>query len=187
MYNNHLRDRKAKKVVVVETEVIDPYCPSHLLTRVVIVELLDLDWGAGGWGSWGACYFPENFNLRSSIPFFPEKKKGMRDRRLDLFYPDVYFKGYTASLIGIGNSPMENEKTMQGWVIALKSAIKKDHDHERFLEIKDERIANIPVRIYKPKNIDAGKKLTGLVFLHGGGWTIGTVGRLSIILQINEY
>lgn len=111
----------------------------------------------------------------------------MRDRRLDLSYPNVYFKGYTASLIGIGNSPMENEKTMQGWVIALKSAIKKDHDHERFLEIKDERIANIPVRIYKAKNIDLGKKSTGLVFLHGGGWTIGTVGRLSIILQINEY
>lgn len=107
---------------------------------------------------------------------------------MTLFYPDVCFKGYTASLIGIGNSPMENEKTMQGWVIALKSAIKNDHDHERFLEIKDERIANIPVRIYKPKDIDTGKKSTGLVFLHGGGWTIGTVGRtLLIILQINEY
>jgi len=77
---------------------------------------------------------------------------------------------------------MENEKTMQGWAIVLKSVIKKDHDHERFLEIRDERIANIPVRIYKPKNIDAGKKSTGLVFLHGGGWTIGTVGRLPIIL-----
>ena len=84
---------------------------------------------------------------------------------------------------------MENEKTMQGWVIALKSATKNDHDHERFLEIKDERIANIPVRIYKPKNIDTGRKSTGLVFLHGGGWTIGTVGRtlLIIFIQINEY
>jgi len=87
----------------------------------------------------------------------------------------VQFLGYTASLFGIGDSPMENEKTMQGWAIALKTAIKKDHDHERFLEIRDERIANIPVRIYKPKKIDAGKKSTGLVFLHGGGWTIGTV------------
>ena len=50
---------------------------------------------------------------------------------------------------------------------------------EKFLEIKDDKIANIPVRIYKPKSLlnDAGKKSAGVVYLHGGGWTIGSVGR----------
>ena len=46
--NNHLRDRKAQKVVVVEirSESLLPFPTLDL--RVVIVELLDLDWGRGG-------------------------------------------------------------------------------------------------------------------------------------------
>ena len=45
------------------------------------------------------------------------------------------------------------------------------------MEIQNVKIVNVPVRIYTPKNIfsDAGKKLTGVVYLHGGGWTRGSV------------
>lgn len=45
------------------------------------------------------------------------------------------------------------------------------------MEIQNVKIVNVPVRIYTPKNIfsDAGKKSTGVVYLHGGGWTGGSV------------
>ena len=80
-------------------------------------------------------------------------------------------KGYSASIIGIGDSAIENEKWMHNWIP------NKVDEAEKFLEIQDDKIANIPVRIYKPKNLDAAKKSTGVVYLHGGGWTIGSVGR----------
>ena len=88
----------------------------------------------------------------------------------------ISFKGYTSSLIGIGESPIENEKWIHKW---LPNTV---DEAEKFLEIQDDKIANIPVRIYKPKTLfnDTGKKLTGVVYLHGGGWTIGSVGRLDV-------
>ena len=52
----------------------------------------------------------------------------------------------------------------------------KDEESERLLEIWNEKIANILVRFYKPKTL--GKKTTGVVYFHGGGFTIGSVGRL---------
>ena len=51
----------------------------------------------------------------------------------------------------------------------------KDEESENLLEIWNEKIANIPVRFYKPKTL--GKKTTGVVHFHGGGFTIGSVGR----------
>ena len=89
------------------------------------------------------------------------------------FYSAIYFKSNSASLLGIGDSPIENEKWIHKWI-----PNKVDED-EKYLEIQDDKIANIPVRIYKPKNLldDKSRKSTGVVFLHGGGWTIGSVGR----------
>ncbi|KAL9963951.1 hypothetical protein ACROYT_G027514 [Oculina patagonica] len=86
-----------------------------------------------------------------------------------------WFLGYTSSMIGIGESPIENEKWVHAWI--LPSMPNKVDDLEKFLEIRDDKIANIPVRIYKPKNFlnDASKESTGVVYLHGGGWTIGSV------------
>ena len=46
------------------------------------------------------------------------------------------------------------------------------------LHIEDAKIANVPVRVYRPKDIsDDGTKLTGVVFLHGGGWIFGSIGK----------
>ena len=84
---------------------------------------------------------------------------------------NISFKAHTASFIGIGESPIENLK----WEHKSLPLPKVD-ESGRFLEIWDDKIANIPVRIYKPKSLE-GKKSTALVYLHGGGWTIGSVGR----------
>ena len=49
------------------------------------------------------------------------------------------------------------------------------------LQIEDLKIANVPVRVYRPKQIpDGGTKLTGVVFLHGGGWIFGSVGKHGV-------
>ncbi|KAJ7392845.1 carboxylic ester hydrolase [Desmophyllum pertusum] len=83
---------------------------------------------------------------------------------------DIFnFLAYTASLIGIGESPIENRK----WIYIHKWLPDQVHNPEGLMEIQDSKIANIPVRIYQPKNLlhDA----TGVVYLHGGGWTIGSV------------
>lgn len=53
----------------------------------------------------------------------------------------------------------------------------KDEESEKLLEIWNEKIANIPVRFYKPK-IHGSKRTTGVVYFHGGGFTLGSVGRL---------
>ena len=38
-------------------------------------------------------------------------------------------------------------------------------------------IADVPVRVYRPKQIRGdATKLTGVVFLHGGGWIFGSIG-----------
>ena len=58
----------------------------------------------------------------------------------------------------------------------LPLVLPKDEESGRFLEIWDYKIANIPVRVYKPKDLE-GKKSTGVVYFHGGGFTIGSVGR----------
>ena len=88
------------------------------------------------------------------------------------FFP----KGYTASLVGIGDSHPENLNRLLHLPLALVPPESGDE-----FEIKDIEIANVPVRIYKPKHLstDADKKLTGVVYLHGGGWMLGSVGELK--------
>ena len=50
------------------------------------------------------------------------------------------------------------------------------------LEVYDTKIADVPVRVYKPKQFDAAKKSTGVVYIHGGGWTIASVGKFPLLL-----
>ena len=39
-------------------------------------------------------------------------------------------------------------------------------------------IADVPVRVYGPKQIPGdATKLAGVVFLHGGGWIFGSIGK----------
>ncbi|KAL9963952.1 hypothetical protein ACROYT_G027515 [Oculina patagonica] len=97
-----------------------------------------------------------------------DQERGLRV--IGVSFQIISFLTYTSSLMGIGGSPIENEKWLH------KQMEMKVADEEKFMEIQDDKIANVPVRIYTPKTLDAGKKSTGVVYLHGGGWTIGSVG-----------
>ena len=88
-------------------------------------------------------------------------------------YHSFFFQGYTASLVGIGDSPVENFKQLLDLGRLISQSELKDDE----LEFQDIKIANVPVRIYKPKHVGAGTKLTGVIYLHGGGWTICSVGK----------
>ena len=52
---------------------------------------------------------------------------------------------------------------------------------EPSLQIEDTKIADVPVRVYRQRQIPGGSsssKLTaGVVFLHGGGWIFGSIGK----------
>ena len=91
---------------------------------------------------------------------------------INLFYA---FKATIASTFGIGESPIENLNSILDWVV--QTGIKDGETEQGFMEIQNVKIANVPVRIYTSKNIfsDAGKKSTGVVYLHGGGWIRGSV------------
>ena len=60
-----------------------------------------------------------------------------------------------------------------------------EDDERDLLQIQDIKIANIPVRIYKPKHLfnDATRKTTGVVYLHGGGWTTRSVGKFAKLFK----
>ena len=83
-----------------------------------------------------------------------------------------YFKGYAASLVGIGDSPIENFKRL----LDLPGTL-VEPEIDKSWQFQDAKISNVPVRIYKPRHHDKGKKVTGVVYLHGGGWTIGSIGK----------
>ena len=88
-----------------------------------------------------------------------------------------YFKGYAASLVGIGDSPIENFKRL----LHLPASLAQPQIDKSW-QIQDVKISNVPVRIYKQRQHDPGKKVTGVVYLHGGGWTIASVGKFSKLL-----
>lgn len=52
------------------------------------------------------------------------------------------------------------------------------------MDIKDTQIARVPVRIYTPKHLlkENAKKSTGVIFLHGGGFMLGSVGKTPPII-----
>ena len=52
--------------------------------------------------------------------------------------------------------------------------------HEPSLQIEDTKIADVPVRVYRQRQIpgdSSSSKLTGVVFLHGGVWIFGSIGK----------
>ena len=71
--------------------------------------------------------------------------------------------------MGIGDSPIENTN----YLLNVMAKLKKKEGSD--LKVHDTRIANVPVRVYKPKHPDA--KSRGVVYIHGGGWTLGSVGK----------
>ena len=83
------------------------------------------------------------------------------------------------SYIGIGKK-FDTFRRMSDW------AAKMFAKEESSLHIQDIKIANVPVRIYTPKdffNIHNSKR-TGVVYFHGGGWTYGSVGELLELMTV---
>ena len=61
----------------------------------------------------------------------------------------------------------------------------KNDSYSEMLEINDIEIFGVGVRIYRPVNrTNQGEEsqeqdlLPGLIYFHGGGWTLGSLGKL---------
>lgn len=74
-------------------------------------------------------------------------------------------------------------------LFAFTSGIFKNNSYSDVLEINDTEIFGVNVRIYKPviktsksvRNIaDEERLLPGVIYFHGGGWTVGTLGKSSV-------
>ena len=77
-------------------------------------------------------------------------------------------------------------------VFTFTSGLYKNNTYLDVLEINDTEIYGVGVRIYKPVNKtkkSAGNKsdrkalLPGLIYLHGGGWTLGSLGKSQWRIQ----
>ena len=97
----------------------------------------------------------------------------------------ISLQAYLGSLVGIG----DNYYTNIASVFAFASGLFKNNSYSDVLEINDTIIFGVGVRIYKPvikTNESVGNKtdeevlLPGLIYFHGGGWTIGTLGKLQL-------
>ena len=71
-------------------------------------------------------------------------------------------------------------------LFAFSSGIYKNNSYSDVLEINDTEIFGVSVRIYKPvintnksveNRADDEGLLPGVVYFHGGGWTVGTLGK----------
>lgn len=87
---------------------------------------------------------------------------------------------YLGSLVGLGDSYYSNMASL----FAFASGIFKNNSYSDVLEINDTEIFGVSVRIYKPViktyksvgNIDDKEHLLpGVIYFHGGGWTVGTL------------
>ena len=72
-------------------------------------------------------------------------------------------------------------------LLAFTSRLYKNNTYSDVLEINDTEIFGVSVRIYKPiiktnKSVEntadkEGLLLPGVIYFHGGGWTVGTLGK----------
>ena len=86
-----------------------------------------------------------------------------------------FLKAYLASLLGIG-SVINNIRQIQSFLSHLQNV-----PEDPSPQIKDLKIADVPVRLYRSKqNIVDGKKQTCVVFFHGGGWMFLSIGELIL-------
>ena len=91
----------------------------------------------------------------------------------DTIFPILILKGCLASLVGIGDHPIN----MNSFLRLLKPFSQIEMD--KSWEMEDTTISNVPVLIYRPKYLDKGEKRTGVVYIHGGGWVFGAPGKCS--------
>ena len=62
----------------------------------------------------------------------------------------------------------------------VKVTLKQD----KSVNFHDIKIANIPVRVFRPVQSEDGDKLPAVVFYHGGGWTLGSVGEIQCFVDL---
>ena len=96
-------------------------------------------------------------------------------------HPSLYSQGYLASLFGIASNPYSTMRSFFAFVSRLSA--NNSHEH---LEILDTEIFATKVRIYRPVNrTDGGDVirddtlLPAAIYIHGGGWTLGSLGIIS--------
>ena len=91
-------------------------------------------------------------------------------------------QAYLGSLVGLGDNYYSNVASL----LAFSSGLFKNNSYSDILEINDTEIFGVGVRIYKPviktnKSVenmaDEELLLPGVIYFHGGGWTIGTLGK----------
>ena len=83
-------------------------------------------------------------------------------------------QAFTASRLGIGDLA-NNLRHIHCALAQLRKV-----PHEPSLQIEDTKIADVPVRVYRQRQIpgdSSSSKLTGVVFLHGGAWIFGSIGK----------
>ena len=95
----------------------------------------------------------------------------------------IFFQAYISSLVGVGDNYYSNIASL----LSFTSGLYKNDSYSDVLEINNTEIFGVHVRIYKPvnkTNESAGTKgnngtlLPGVIYFHGGGWTIGSLGKL---------
>lgn len=97
----------------------------------------------------------------------------------------IFFQAYIGSFVGLGENYYSNMAT----VLAFASGLYKNNSYSDVLEINDTEIFGVRVRIYKPVNKTKGSPesksneetlLPGVIYFHGGGWAIGSLGKLHL-------
>ena len=100
-----------------------------------------------------------------------------------------FFQGYLSTLLRIGDDYYSNIASL----LAFTSGLYKNDSYLEFLEVNDTEIFGVGVRIYKPVNktneharsgSDGRGLLPALIYFHGGGWTLGSIGESSFFTCI---
>ena len=86
------------------------------------------------------------------------------------------------SWFGIGGSSYSNVR----FLFAFVSQLSLNSTYADQLDINDTEIFGTSVRIYRPVNrtedgdlVEGDKLLPAVIYLHGGGWSVGSVGKLK--------
>ena len=97
-------------------------------------------------------------------------------------FSPVIFQAHLTYFLGIGDDYFSSLASL----LAFTSSMFKNDSYSEMLEIDDTEIFGVGVRIYRPVNRtnqeDESQEqdlLPGLIYFHGGGWTLGSLGKLN--------
>ena len=93
----------------------------------------------------------------------------------------LLLKAGFGAFLGLGSNYVQSLRQ----VLAFFASLHKNESHGKLLYINDTEIFGTKVRIYKPHNktTDINGKvqeslLPAVIYYHGGGWVIGSVGEM---------